>query len=319
MSYSSDIYKSVSSILDSRKKNAEYSAEKRREELYNVVPELKQIDYKISRNYASIAFSSHNEEEKQEFQNEIQKLNQEKIELINKLGYPENYLDPEYHCKKCNDTGRISGFLCDCYKELCLDEALKDLYKNSEAEKCSFKNFDLSLYPDNGLNDGTNPSRKMKNIYEYCLKYSENFSTASDSLILIGKTGLGKTHLSLAIAAEAVKKGYGVIYSPIQKIISDIEDDHFKNNSNAVLENFCNCDLLIIDDLGAEFCTQFSITTIGNIVNERLVKSLPTIISSNLSGEELIQKYSERTASRILGKYRILFFVGDDIRFKNKY
>lgn len=317
MAYSSEIYQSVSKILDERKRNAEHMAQLHKDEIYSLVPELKQIDFKISRNYAKIAFSAENPSCKNSLLEEIEKLSAEKNEIICNCGHEKEYLEPNYICKKCNDTGRTSGgHLCDCYKQLCVDEALKKLFSMSEADKCNFNNFSLDYYPDNGAEDGTNPKKKMTNIFKYCKKYSDDFSLSSDSLILLGKTGLGKTHLSLSIANECVKKGFGVIYRPIQKLISETENEHFKYNISTSLEDFCNCDLLIIDDLGAEFSTQFSVTTIGNIINERIVKSLPTIISSNLTSEELIKKYTERTASRILGKYRILYCIGEDIRFK---
>ena len=137
---------------------------------------------------------------------------------------------------------------------------------------------------------------------------------------MMGKTGLGKTHLSLSIAKTVIESGFGVVYLPSQKLVSALEREHFSGSgSDALLRKYTECDLLIIDDLGAEFQSNFAISAIGNLINERLYENRPTIISTNLTGKELADRYSERIASRILGEYRKFFFVGEDIRFlKNR-
>ena len=88
-------------------------------------------------------------------------------------------------------------------------------------------------------------------------------------------------------------------------------DNEYEGSEQAILE----CNLLVIDDLGAEFPTQFTAAAIGNLINERLCRSLSTIISTNLGANELKTKYSERTASRLLGAYKAIMFTGKDIRF----
>ena len=160
----------------------------------------------------------------------------------------------------------------------------------------------------------------MSNIFEFCKLYADGFSENSESLVLIGKTGLGKTHLSLSIAREAVKKGFGVVYTPAQRLVSSLELEHFSGSGSSTMKKkYSSCDLLIIDDLGAEFPTQFTTAAIGNLINERLFEKRPTIISTNLMGNELTARYTERTASRILGEYRKLYFLGEDIRFLKNY
>ena len=185
---------------------------------------------------------------------------------------------------------------------------------------CSFDNFSLEYYVDNGACDGTNPRRKMNNYYNFCINYANSFSPDSSSIVMIGKTGLGKTHLSLSIAKTVTDGGFGVVYLPAQKLVSGLEREHFSGSgSDALLQKYTKCDLLIIDDLGAEFQSSFANSAIGNLINERLYENRPTIISTNLSGKELAERYSERTASRILGEYKKLYFVGEDIRFlKNR-
>lgn len=138
----------------------------------------------------------------------------------------------------------------------------------------------------------------------------------SPNLLMQGGTGLGKTHLSLAIAHEAIEKGYGVIYGSAQNMVTNLEKERFQKDNEQQDTNqlMLQCDLLIIDDLGTEFSTSFVTAAIYNIVNTRLMTHKPTIISTNLSMKELEERYTERFASRILGSYIPLFFRGKDIR-----
>jgi DNA replication protein DnaC len=152
-------------------------------------------------------------------------------------------------------------------------------------------------------------------VLEYCKNYAEDFGTDSESLYLHGATGLGKTHISLAIANTVAEKGYSVIYDTAQNILSSLEREKFGHNNNGEREKeILECDLLIIDDLGSEFSTQFTVAAIYNIINTRLLSSKPTIISTNLSIDELTDRYTPRVTSRIVGCYTIKQFKGSDIR-----
>jgi len=130
-----------------------------------------------------------------------------------------------------------------------------------------------------------------------------------------GATGLGKTHLSLAIARQVIDRGYGVVYGSAQNFMLQIERERFGRTETSESERqLQECDLLILDDLGVEFLTQFVSAAIYNLINTRLMAEHPTIISTNLSISELEGRYSERVMSRIIANYRILPFVGRDVR-----
>ena len=136
---------------------------------------------------------------------------------------------------------------------------------------------------------------------------------------MLGSSGLGKTHLSLAIASAALEKGLGVVYSPIQNLIQKLEKEHFSYNSDTpILDDVLECDLLILDDLGTEFSTAYSQALIYNIINSRILTSKPTIISTNLDVEEIALKYNNRVASRLIGSYDIKKFCGSDVRQQKK-
>jgi DNA replication protein DnaC len=167
---------------------------------------------------------------------------------------------------------------------------------------------------DSGI--GINQREHMKNTYEYCRAYAENFTPDSEGLCMYGKTGLGKTHMSLAIANVVLDKGYDVYYGSIQSIMDKLEAEHFGRlpREDSIKEDILTCDLLIIDDLGAEFATQFTNAELYNILNSRILSSLPTIISTNLEMSEIAEKYTQRVASRIMGSCMAIYFCGKDIR-----
>ena len=135
---------------------------------------------------------------------------------------------------------------------------------------------------------------------------------------MTGNTGLGKTHLSLAIAREAINKGFGVIYTSTQNMISNMEKEKFRGYvvSNESEKHYADCDLLIIDDLGTEYATSFSSAAVYNVINSRIMRGKPTIISTNLSMRELEKYYTQRMVSRIIGNNIRLEFLGSDVRQK---
>ena len=324
MAYSSEVYTAAKRIIDERRSAADRTATLKKADIYARYPDIKALDNQLMSEMANFTMlmlreNKDLEEVLSSMERKIADIRKEKANLLTSVGLPENYLEPQYTCKECSDIGRKNGILCSCYKELCKTEAQKELSASSGSALCSFDNFDINYYADNGAEDGTNPRRKMQNYYNFCINYASTFSADSPSIVMMGKTGLGKTHLSLSIAKTVIDKGVGVVYVPAQRLVSNLEREHFSfSGSDSVMKKYSECDLLIIDDLGAEFSSQFTIATIGNLINERLFENRPTIISTNLTSKELSERYSERTASRILGEYRKLFFVGEDIRFLKK-
>ena len=155
----------------------------------------------------------------------------------------------------------------------------------------------------------------MEDIFRFGTGYAQRFSLHSPSILMTGATGLGKTHLSLAIAREVIEKGYGVVYGSAQNFMLQIERERFGRSESSESERqLQECDLLILDDLGVEFLTQFVSAAVYNLINTRLMAERPTIISTNLSISELESRYSERVVSRIIANYRVLPFIGRDVR-----
>ena len=316
MAYSKETYKKAEQELAQRRSRALTERENHHRIAVETVPEILEAEEKMSRaGLATIKAVGMGAADAKEY---IQKLSEINLEaqaqrrlLLKSNGFPEDWLDVHYTCKKCEDKGFASGIMCGCFKELLKSIEYEKLCSKLPVGNCRFDNFKLDYYPDGA---GTSPKKRMESVLNYCKAYAADFSRRSPSLLLYGKTGLGKTHLSLAIAGKAVEEGYGVIYSSAQNLFNKLEKDKFGKADANTEEAILDCDLLIIDDLGAEFTTQFTVSALYNIVNSRELESKPTIISTNLMPEQLTKAYGERIASRILSNYVMLYFDGSDIR-----
>ncbi len=176
----------------------------------------------------------------------------------------------------------------------------------------------------NSSKDNNTPqvlSQYIKLIKDICFKFINNFENPEEkNLLFTGNTGLGKTFISSCIANELIKKNKTVLYQTAPVMLDTIIDYRFGKNTNSnILENILNVDLLIIDDLGTECVNNMKFTELFNIINTRLLNQkniTKTIISTNLSLQNLYNTYDERIVSRIVGNYNICYFFGDDIRFK---
>ena len=316
MAYSKETYKKAEQELAQRRSRALAERENHHRIAVETVPEILEAEEKMSRaGLATIKAVGMGAADAKEY---IQKLSEINLEaqaqrrlLLKINGFPEDWLDVHYTCKKCEDKGFVSGIMCGCFKELLKSIEYEKLCSKLPVGNCRFDNFKLDYYPDGA---GTSPKKRMESVLNYCKAYAADFSRRSPSLLLYGKTGLGKTHLSLAIAGNAVEEGYGVIYSSSQNLFNKLEKDKFGKADANTEEAILDCDLLIIDDLGAEFTTQFTVSALYNIVNSRELEGKPTIISTNLMLEQLTKAYGERIASRILSNYVMLYFDGSDIR-----
>lgn len=312
--YSYKNFHLVKEEIEKRRKNAEGLAMARNEELRERSPEIKAIDEELSGTGLLLFKTACSGGDIGAIRKRNQKLMERRKEIIRAMGLPEDYTEVHHYCKECADTGFIDGVrMCRCFREELVRATILSSGIGHLIEKQSFDNFDLNWYKDDPEN-----YEQMKQSLGAAKNYCKNFPKSKGNLLLIGKTGTGKTHISTAIAREIIDLGYDVIYDSVQNIIADFEDDKFRrgyNDDELKSEKYLECDLLIIDDLGTEFTTQVTVSCIYNLLNTRYNKGLATIISTNLSHDELARKYEDRIYSRIIGAgTRILPFVGRDKR-----
>ena len=319
MKYSDEAYRKARETIARRKAMAEQKASAFEDEIYSKSEAYRQISAQINgigKKIMNAVMSGADVTAKiDNIRLESEQLYNERNKILAECGCAEKDITPDYYCKKCNDTGEVGNSYCDCFRELLKKNAYSELNEETPLELSKFEDFSLNYYPQTMLDDNRTVRSYMSDIFEFCKAYAESFDTSSQNLLMLGGTGLGKTHLSLAIAGEVLNKGFGVIYGSAQMLLSKIEREHFgRDITESTEEQLLSCDLLVLDDFGTEYLSPFTSSVIYNLINTRLLKKLPTIISTNLSMSEIGAVYKERIASRIIGNYETLMFFGNDVR-----
>ncbi len=323
MSYDRQTYEKAESVINSRRLSSQSENERRQKEIEIKIPEIREINSQLSRTIVDISKLIISKKTNiKESLAEIKEKNLQAQRFVESLltanGYPADYLKPKYYCKKCQDRGYTEYGRCDCLLNLLKKYSIEKLNEQANLPDCDFNHFSLEYYRGKKDADGDNCFEIMKSIYEFCKNYAESFSLKSESLLMYGKTGVGKTHLSLSIAKAVAERGFNAAYGSIVNLLTIIEREHFGKVSEEenmdTVNLLINADLLVLDDLGAEFSSQFYESVTYNIINSRINLGLPTIISTNLTAAELQKKYNERIISRIFGEFSTLYLVGEDIR-----
>lgn len=306
-------YLAVKEQFEKKRSAAQNKAEANKAKLRKESPEFASVEREISSLGISLMrcmqdMGSDHSSDILRIKEKMRSLRTLRTEILSSLGYDDSFITPEYECEKCNDTGLIGIDVCECF----LKALKRENYLSSGLGKAllrqRFENFDTELYPKENR-DG------MKGLLEYCKEYVEDFSEKSPSLLFMGGTGLGKTHLSSAVAMGVLDKGCDVVYDTAQSIFSAYEKNRFNREDNET-SKYTECTLLIMDDLGAEMSGSMAESTLYNILNARMNAQLPTIISTNLSPKEIKAKYDDRIISRLFGQFMLLQFEGKDIRLQ---
>ncbi|MBQ8503109.1 MAG: ATP-binding protein [Clostridia bacterium] len=321
MAYKRSVYMEAKNRLSARRRQAEQDQMTRHSLTVAKCPEILTIESEMASYGASVIKAVGMGGDAKEYVKSLSiksiAAQDKRKALLKQNGYPEDYLDVRYSCPVCKDTGFHDEHYCQCHLQLIKEIAREEINRQAPLDKCSFDSFKLRYYPD--IVDkalGVNQKEHMQSVFELCRSYADNFTLKNKSIFMTGLTGLGKTHLSLAIAGRVIDKGYNVHYESAQNLMDKLEKEHFSRSTSdsSFKDEILECDLLIIDDLGCEFQTQFTKAEIYNIINTRHLRSLPTIINSNLSVKELEDVYHPRVASRIMGNYLLMLFCGKDNR-----
>lgn len=329
----------LSSLLleyDYKKRKAELDLDERKKLLYKNIPRLQEIDSEI--NSLAISTAKNILLKKDSLPNtktKIEELKKEKENILKANNIKDDFLQPYYECNVCKDTGYIQNVdktssMCSCLKQKLLDISynksnMSNLYKEN------FDKFDPYVFSDKIEIDkfklNISPRQNILNIKQKCIEFVENFDNPNfKNLLFTGNTGLGKTYMSNCIANELLKNGKTVLYQTAPVLLETVIDCKMNKYKNSLQDDFyknvLDVDLLIIDDLGTECLNSMKLSELFTILNTRLLnlnnKITKTIISTNLSINNIFTNYEERIGSRIAGYYDIYYFFGDDLRFRKK-
>lgn len=321
-------YNKILREYDKRQLENRHELEKRIKHIYSILPEMKEIDDQIVSNSIQSAKLSlmGDDYSLNSLADRNMDLSMRKIEILTENGYPSNYLMPTYQCEDCKDTGYINNEKCHCFKQAIVDLLYSQSNIKEIMQQENFSTFRYDLYTDSYIEETTNltPLANIKKVVASCKEYIDNFDTNYSNLLLYGNAGVGKTFLANCIAKELLDRSHTVIYLTAFQLFDILEKNKFnrdqeKEEANEQFEYILDCDLLIIDDLGTELNNSFVTSQLYLCINERHLRKKSTIISTNLSWDNLNTNYSERIFSRIASNYRLLKIVGDDIRIKKAF
>ena len=327
MSYDPNVLHRAAERLEQGRRQRAQQIEQRRQQVYSGNPRLAEIDRELRATMTGVMTAALRQGQDPgpalaQLREKNLDLQLERRDILGRLGLGPDELDDSPACPACNDTGWRGATMCDCLRALCTQEQIRDLSSLLNLGEQSFDRFRMEYYstvphPDTGIS----PRENMEIVRDTCFGYAQNFGTFYfRNLFLSGNPGLGKTFLSACIARTVSEGGHSVVYDTAGNVFARFEEQKFARDAEAKDETrrYLNCDLLILDDLGCELTTQFVQSALYTLVNTRLAAGLHTVISSNLSMDEVSRRYSPQIASRLAGEYHVLHFFGDDIRLLKK-
>lgn len=318
-------YNRITREYDARQIANRHAMEKKYETAYKAIPQLHDYDASIAEQSVKSAKLALAGDTKalEDLKSKIASLSHEKEALLMAHGFSKDYLTPDYQCPLCKDTGYIGREKCQCFKQAIVDLLYAQSNMKSAITQENFETFSYDYYDKAYIEEttGLSPYENIRRVVRECIDFIKNFNSSYENILFYGNTGVGKTFLSNCIAKELLNTSHTVIYLTSFQLFDILEKNKFKKGDDdfETVEQFngiLNCDLLIIDDLGTELNNSFISSQLYLCINERHLSRKSTVISTNLSLDELNRMYSERIFSRITSNYKLLKIVGDDIRLK---
>ena len=322
------VLKELSKEYERKRDNQVRDQRVRIQDVYKRVPAIKRIDQDIFK--TGLAMSKYiignpdnYKEDLEKAKETIESLKMEKAFLMTETNIPADYMEINYDCKACKDTGYLeSGHQCNCLKQALVSRAYRMSNLENVLERENFKSFNINIFKDEAFeNETMTPRENMVDIVGIAEGFISNFDENNgDNLLFYGTTGLGKTFLCNCIAKSLLDKNKIVIYQTAFTILEIIERHRFGRGDKQFNDYQYNllfeADLLVIDDLGTEVANTFTNAEIFNIVNTRIIAGKKTLISTNLTPKEISETYTDRVFSRILDKFLPLKFYGHDLRWE---
>ena len=270
--------------------------------LYGCIPNLEAIDKAIGQKNVAMIRSGilhKNKAQQSALQQEIEALMKERHALLTQYGLDEAVYKPKWDCPLCEDRGYLAdGTLCKCYQQERIQNIIEQSGMSAAMQQYRFENFYL---------DGFDKPEDIQKKVEWCKQFARQIvnGTCNDSLFLRGDVGRGKTHLSSAIANAVLAGGKTVIYKRAADLFDMIRRYKYEESTqrwHEVLNQLISCDLLVIDDLGAERTTDFVTEQLVLLLEERNYRNKPWIINSNLKLSQIQDSYNTRVSDRIMDR-----------------
>lgn len=227
-------------------------------------------------------------------QEDLDKKRKTRDDVVARLAVKDK-LNPPFRCEICHDTGRTKNGICACAKQLA-HESKNDF---SQFPLLTFDDFDITIYPSEVHQLVLKTAAELKTI---ALKGS---TSKRKNINLIGAPGTGKTFLATCFANDCAEKGKSVVMLTAFSFVDRALKYHttFDDNKAEYLAPLLETDVLVIDDLGTEsIFKNVTLEYLYHIINERQLKGLTTVITSNLSVDAIAKRYGERIASRLFDK-----------------
>ena len=306
---------------DKQRRAAEFAD--RQQRLFARAPRLRQIDEELRGTMSGVIAAALRQGEDplpaiRRAQDENLELQRQRAELLVSLGYPMDYWEEKPACAVCGDTGYVGQKVCTCLQKYYKEEQIKELSRMLDLGSQRFENFSFTCYSDAiDRRMGVSPRAQMEENFDVCQDYAHQFGHRTESLLLFGDPGLGKTYLSACMARVVSEGGFSVVYDTAAHVFARMEAEKFRRDgedAESDVRRYENCDLLILDDLGTEMTTSFVQSALYQLLNGRLLSGKKTVINTNLTPGELGVRYGAAIQSRVEGEYRILPFFGEDIR-----
>ena len=314
-----ELYQEAMRAVALRRQTARANAEDARAAAEAAVPALRHAEEEVRVRGVRCALAGASGKDRTAAAAALAKAKQDLTALLASSGRPADALEPHFTCKKCQDTGTFEGHTCICVHKLMQKLRREEIESLSSLSISSFDTMELRYYPNTMDDKLGEPVRSyMGDLLAELRAYAEEFDRSSESLMLFGNAGLGKTHAALAIAGIVLEKDFDVIYVSSPDFFSKLEALHFGadpgGEEETLLQTAAGADLLILDDLGTEFNSSFFLSTLYSLLNNRLGAHLPTIVTTNITDGALLEKlYTEKISSR-LSAFVPCLFAGQDIR-----
>ena len=316
-----ELYQAALRTVSARRQRAKAAAQDARAQAEAAVPELRAAEAALRACGVRCALAGARGAGRAEAAAALAEARQKRDALLAASGRSPQALEPKFTCPLCQDTGVAQGKTCQCVRREMQRLRREEIEAMSSLSVTRFDTMKLDYYPNTrDPQTGRSVRQYMAELLADLQDYAAAFDLDSENLMFTGNAGLGKTHAALAVAGAALDKGYDVIYISSPDFFSRVETLHFGSDpageKETLLDTVTGADLLILDDLGTEFNSSFVISTLYSLLNDRLGRRRPTILTTNITDGALLEKlYTEKVASRISAfvPYR---FLGDDIRLK---